>query len=458
MATDSLDALTPREREILTLIAEGHSLAEIAQNLSRSLKTVESHRLSLGRKLRASNRVELAKIAIANGLISVGPAQANPPDSNLSLKHDLINQINLAIKQATGRELLNRFCKAASKLPEIDIAAICTSEHDTTTGACNLYSRVIMAVSDNGRLSKPTRYNAMKTPCQHVIEQGIVSIERGIREQYPHDPWLQEIEAESYLGVLFTNDEGESVGGVGLISRDPLDNLDIYRHVIDFFAPRLAGAIQVCAELETLRSENDRLQASLLEPLVSPLEHTDDSPQASFATAVHNIRHQTDALAGPQFLSGFLEAICQEYGLAAGGVCSLDQSRSSPTLYTVAFCVDGQTADPIQYEAKNSPCEVVIEESGLCVPHLVTEHFPDDQMLQDFNFHSYCGRRLPGPGGKTAGVLWVLHTEPLPDPNGVESLLKYYAPRVGTELSNFIQLEMLMQERERLEGLLAKQA
>lgn len=70
-SAEAIDSLTPREREILVLIGEGDSLPEIAQKLSRSLKTIESHRLSLGRKLNVSNRVELAKIAIRAGLVSI---------------------------------------------------------------------------------------------------------------------------------------------------------------------------------------------------------------------------------------------------------------------------------------------------------------------------------------------------------------------------------------------------
>lgn len=63
-----LNALTGRELEILTLIGEGLSTADIAKKLHRSVKTVEWHRVSLGNKLGVSNRVELARIAIRAGL------------------------------------------------------------------------------------------------------------------------------------------------------------------------------------------------------------------------------------------------------------------------------------------------------------------------------------------------------------------------------------------------------
>jgi DNA-binding NarL/FixJ family response regulator len=67
----ALSVLTTREMEILKLIGLGLSSADIAKRLGRSVKTVEWHRVSLGDKLNVTNRVELARIAIAAGLVGV---------------------------------------------------------------------------------------------------------------------------------------------------------------------------------------------------------------------------------------------------------------------------------------------------------------------------------------------------------------------------------------------------
>lgn len=61
--------LTPREEEILKLIAEGHSGKEIADMLFLSPKTVERHRANLLEKLGMKDRVELTRFAIRTGLI-----------------------------------------------------------------------------------------------------------------------------------------------------------------------------------------------------------------------------------------------------------------------------------------------------------------------------------------------------------------------------------------------------
>jgi len=65
------DELTPREQEVLTLIAEGYSNNEIADQLVISAKTVDRHRENIMRKLNLHNRVDLVKYALRKGLIGL---------------------------------------------------------------------------------------------------------------------------------------------------------------------------------------------------------------------------------------------------------------------------------------------------------------------------------------------------------------------------------------------------
>ncbi|HKP89715.1 MAG TPA: response regulator transcription factor [Thermoleophilaceae bacterium] len=63
------DPLTPRENEVLKLIAESHTSKEIAELLVISEKTVERHRSNILEKLGARDRVALTRYAIRRGLI-----------------------------------------------------------------------------------------------------------------------------------------------------------------------------------------------------------------------------------------------------------------------------------------------------------------------------------------------------------------------------------------------------
>jgi DNA-binding NarL/FixJ family response regulator len=63
------DPLTPRELEVVKLIAEAHSSKEIAEMLVISIKTVERHRANILEKLGMRDRVELTRYAIRRGLV-----------------------------------------------------------------------------------------------------------------------------------------------------------------------------------------------------------------------------------------------------------------------------------------------------------------------------------------------------------------------------------------------------
>jgi DNA-binding NarL/FixJ family response regulator len=64
------DNLTPRQRQVLQLIAEGHSTKEIAHRLNLSVKTVETHRAQLMERLQIREIAGLVKYAIRHGLVT----------------------------------------------------------------------------------------------------------------------------------------------------------------------------------------------------------------------------------------------------------------------------------------------------------------------------------------------------------------------------------------------------
>jgi len=67
---EDVDPLTPRELEVLKLVAEGHTSDEIAELLVISRKTVDRHRANMLEKLGMRDRVELTRYAIRRGLIA----------------------------------------------------------------------------------------------------------------------------------------------------------------------------------------------------------------------------------------------------------------------------------------------------------------------------------------------------------------------------------------------------
>jgi DNA-binding CsgD family transcriptional regulator len=61
--------LTPREHEVATLLAYGHTNGEIARRLTISIRTAEMHRANAMRKLGAEARADVVRWALDNGLL-----------------------------------------------------------------------------------------------------------------------------------------------------------------------------------------------------------------------------------------------------------------------------------------------------------------------------------------------------------------------------------------------------
>ncbi len=66
---DAYDLLTAREREVLQLLAHGASYAEIAEKLTISPRTAETHRTNIIRKLDLNTTAEVTLYAVQRGLI-----------------------------------------------------------------------------------------------------------------------------------------------------------------------------------------------------------------------------------------------------------------------------------------------------------------------------------------------------------------------------------------------------
>ncbi len=65
--------LTPREREILAMIGLGHTNQEMAERLSVSINTIQTHRSHIIDKLDLHNRAELMRYALRVGLLNEAP-------------------------------------------------------------------------------------------------------------------------------------------------------------------------------------------------------------------------------------------------------------------------------------------------------------------------------------------------------------------------------------------------
>jgi len=253
-----LESLTAREREVLGLIGRGMSLPQIARQLHRSQKTVESHRLSLGRKLEASNRVELARIAITAGLAPLTENTPGHDDQLLSLRDSVaentpawraIRTIDTSLTAATGQHYLRELPRLLSEQLHLRCGFV---SQFTNTEDQPLQAVVLAWEGDH-----PHEWHHValdKSPCAQAMRDGFVRFNDGVRERFPGTRLLEQTEAKGYIGVRLNGIRNRPVGIIGLTHDQPLDGGGQLEDVLRICASR-AGA-----ELERAHMDEKFLQ------------------------------------------------------------------------------------------------------------------------------------------------------------------------------------------------------
>lgn len=273
-----LEQLTPREREILALIGEGYSLPEIAQRLHRSIKTVETHRLTLGRKLNATNRVELARIAIATGLVRLETSAPATPLEHLStgpinsdealLLRDL-RTLDARTGVATGACYLRYLVCALTQVLDVEYAGVC--ELVTLDG--QLMSRILY-MSQAGQFADSFMYPLRGTPCEDTYRKGEQLCISRVVETYPEDKELADMLLDSYLGLRLDARPDRPIGLLWLADTKPMEHAQHARAVLAMIAQRCAGelhrSIDMLQELERVeRREQIKQELGLPDLLIS---------------------------------------------------------------------------------------------------------------------------------------------------------------------------------------------
>lgn len=227
------------------MIAEGKSLLDIAQTICRSLKTVESNRLSLGKKLNASNRVELAKIAISHGLVSLPEPYDMPMHSHRkeiigdATAQSWANPIEDRIYNRAGADYVNELACALCDVLGVEHAGICVPEQDDAGQA--MYRS--LAYSVRGQIGDQFSYEIANTPCGATIEEGYFHVPRGISKRFVDDKPLLDLNAESFAGICLRDQAGDALGVLWVLDINPMEQSESIQNLMKHFAHRVEPVV-----------------------------------------------------------------------------------------------------------------------------------------------------------------------------------------------------------------------
>ncbi|NER78786.1 MAG: PAS domain S-box protein [Leptolyngbya sp. SIO1D8] len=115
-------------------------------------------------------------------------------------------------------------------------------------------------------LNQPTyAYNLHETPCEQVLQTGEFCCERAVQELFPNDTSLMDMEAESYLGIALQDTQGEVIGHLCVLNKQPIHDLQRVRQLLRVFAARAAAELERQRAKTSLEQLNQELEAKVEE-------------------------------------------------------------------------------------------------------------------------------------------------------------------------------------------------
>ena len=125
-----------------------------------------------------------------------------------------------------------------------------------------------LAVWTDGHFEDNVTYALKDTPCGEVVGKGVCCFPASVAQFFPHDQVLQELRAESYLGVTLFDHLGQPIGLIAVIGRNPLGDSSFAKLTLDQVSARAAAELERLDAIAAIRESEGRYRA-LVEQLSS---------------------------------------------------------------------------------------------------------------------------------------------------------------------------------------------
>jgi len=165
------------------------------------------------------------------------------------------------LAQFSGRDLGIDFFHSLSQEIAVDMhvhiafVAELSTDHDT-------YGARSLALWINGKLVDNIIWSMHGTPCQQVAEGHACTYPDQLQVLFPDDLWLQEVGAQSYVGIPMFSSEGLVIGHLGAMDNKPMANPQRIQQMLQIFANRSAAELERRHTEQALRLTQDSVDHS----------------------------------------------------------------------------------------------------------------------------------------------------------------------------------------------------
>ncbi|MEI8342758.1 MAG: CHASE3 domain-containing protein, partial [Verrucomicrobiota bacterium] len=176
--------------------------------------------------------------------------------SDRKRSEETLKHIGISVSAHTGGEFLRTLVKQLCKALQTDFAFIVESikRGDRTTST--------LIISSKDEIRSEINYDLTGSACQEA-RKGFRAYPSDVCKEFPDDHILRELEAQGFVAMNLRDHDGHSVGVMGVIDRNPMENIQMAESTLQIFSARAASEIERKRFEEDLAAEKERLAVTL---------------------------------------------------------------------------------------------------------------------------------------------------------------------------------------------------
>lgn len=197
------------------------------------------------------------------GVVWVATGQLCPPQTNSEqlererLETDkVLHSLMVGTVASTGQAFFPTFVEQVAKALGVTHALVTELVGDQLQ---------TLAFWSNNKLQPNFSYPYLNTPCELSLQQGVYACPVAVQKSFPKDHDLATLEAESYLGVVIKNPQGQPMGNLCLVDTKPLVNVEQMATILHIFASRAAAELERQRATQALEALNQTVKKALQE-------------------------------------------------------------------------------------------------------------------------------------------------------------------------------------------------
>ncbi|MDM0029449.1 PAS domain S-box protein [Variovorax saccharolyticus] len=199
--------------------------------------------------LVAMDRQPIADTTLAEALLKIFASRIIA-EIERSSADEALRAAALAVSAASGESVFAELTRYLAMILNVEMAFI--SRHQAEDGD----ALHMLAIFSDGEMRRGLRYPVKGTPCEHVLGQRFRAYPSKLRELFELNEDVRLLGAESYAGLPLNDAQGRPLGTIGIVSRQPLANVERIESMLRIFAGRAAAEIEQLGAREALqRSE-----------------------------------------------------------------------------------------------------------------------------------------------------------------------------------------------------------